>query len=134
MENRPYFIAADVACNVGIALIAVAISTLVFGGNIGMLAGMVGGMLIGMILGLLLGFGILAPRFGIMEVIVPCMMSGMIGGMVGGMQDLSAAEILQWGCITGLGSLVAIYTLNAVFGGQQKLEPPPFDPPHAGTH
>lgn len=124
MENRPYFIAADVASNIGVAVIAVAVTTLALGGNVGMLAGMVGGMLIGMILGMFLGFGILAPLFGIMEVVVPCMLSGMIGGMVGGMQDLSFAEVLQWGSIAGLGSLVAIYTLNAVFGGQQKIDPP----------
>jgi hypothetical protein len=129
MENRPYFIAADVASNLGIALLATAISTLIFGGNIGMLAGMVGGMLIGMTIGMLIGFGVLARLFGIMEVLIPCMMSGMIGGMIGGMQDLSVGEILQWGCVAGLGSLVAIYTLNAVFGGPQKI-----DPPQSETH
>jgi len=104
MEKRPYFVAADVAGNVGIGLIAVAVSTLVFGGNIGMLPGMLGGMLIGMIIGMLLGFGVLAPLFGIMEVVVPCMMSGMVGGMIGG---------------------------NEIVGGPQKVAP---HPPHKGDH
>jgi len=123
MEKRLYFIVGDVLANIIVATLALAASSALIGGNLGMVPGMFVGMFIGMLVALIISMGVLAPLLGIMEILMPCMLGGMIAGMWGGMWDLSAAQIWQWGVATGLGTLVFIYVINALLTGPQKVDP-----------
>ena len=121
METRWYFILGDIAANCLVAIAAVALTSLLVGGALGMIPGMIVGMLLGMAVALVIGMGFLAPLLGVMEVISPCMLSGMAGGMFGAMFDLSGMQILQWGAATGVAMLAIVYLLNALLSGPQRL-------------
>lgn len=121
METRWYFIVGDIAANILVATAAVALSSWLIGGGIGMVPGMLIGMLLGMAVGMFLGFGFLSPLLGVMEVASPCMLSGMFGGMWGGMWSLDGGEILQWGAATGIIVLAIVYALNAAMSGPQQI-------------
>ena len=122
METRWYFVLGDLCANILVATVAVAVSTWLVGGSLGMLPGMLIGMLIGMALALFPFFGLLSVVLGVMEVMTPCMLSGMLGGMFGGMWALTGAEIWQWGSGTGITVVAVVYALNAAVSGQQELE------------
>ena len=122
METRWYFIVGDLAANILVATVAVALTSWLIGGSLGMLPGMIVGMLLGMAIALVIGMGLLAPLLGVMEVISPCMLSGMLGGMFGAMWNPAGSQILQWGANTGFAVLVIIYAINAVLSGSQMLE------------
>jgi hypothetical protein len=121
METRPQFILGDLAANILVATAAVACSTWLIGGELGMLPGMLVGMLLGMAIALILSMGLLAPLLGIMEVMSPCMLGGMLGGMCGGMWALTGSEILFSGSATGTSVITAVYLLNAILSGPQKV-------------
>ncbi len=125
METRWYFILGDLAANILVACAAVALSSWLIGGSLGMLPGMIIGMLFGMVIGLVIGMGCLTVFLGVMEVATPCMLSGMFGGMWGGMWSLAGAEVLQWGAATGVITLTAVYVLNAFVSGPQKIDSSP---------
>jgi len=122
MEKRFLFVIGDLFANVLVATVAVALTTWLIGGSLGMFPGMLLGMLIGMAIALPLGLAVLTPILGVMEILTPCMLSGMFGGMWGGMWPLTGAEILQWGAGTGIAVIVIIYILNALMTGPQKIE------------
>jgi len=124
MEKRLFFVVGDLLSNVLIATVAIAVTTLLIGGRLGMAVGMIIGMVVGMLIATAIGMGFIARRLGIMEVVMPACLSGMLGGMWGGMWSLSVVETLQWGLITGTGVMVAVYLLNALISGPQKLDGP----------
>ncbi len=121
MEKRLFFIVGDLLSNILVATVATGITTLLIGGALGMLPGMIIGMVVGMVIATGLGMGLLARRLGIMEVVMPCCMSGMLGGMWGGMWSLGIVETLQWGITTGTGVIAAVYLLNLLLTGPQRL-------------
>jgi len=122
MENRLKFIAGDIGANVLIATLCLGVTTFLIGGSWGMLPGMLAGMLLGMFIALMLSMGWLVRVLGIMEIITPCMLSGMFAGMFGGMWALGFTDVLKLGTAIGLVTLAAIYALNAVMTGPQRLE------------
>jgi hypothetical protein len=117
MEKRPYFVIGDLLANAFIATVSVALTAWLLGGA----WGMVPGMLLGMIIALPLSLIPVAPFFGAMEILTPCMLSGMLGGMWGGMWPLAGVTIFYWGVGTGCAVIVVIYTLNAVMSGPQTI-------------
>ncbi|GMR23384.1 MAG: hypothetical protein BMS9Abin37_1805 [Acidobacteriota bacterium] len=121
MEKRLYFVIGDLFANAFVATVAVAMTAWLIGGSWGMIPGMLVGMVIGSVIAVLLSLGPLAPMFGFMEVIAPCMLSGMLGGMWGGMWPLAGAATLRWGTGTGLVVIVLVYALNALMTGPQKI-------------
>ena len=54
------FVLGDFAANIVIATVAVAVTTLLIGGGLGMVTGMVAGMLIGMVIDMFVGLGLLS--------------------------------------------------------------------------
>jgi hypothetical protein len=122
MEKRLYFIVGDVFANIAVATLALAASSALIGGGLGMLPGMIVGMFIGMLVALIFSMGVLAPLLGVMEILMPCMLGGMLAGMCGGMWELSTAQIIKWGAVTGLGMLLFIYVMNALLSGPQKID------------
>ncbi len=121
METRLFFVVGDLLSNILVATVATGVTTLLLGGALGMLPGMVLGMVIGMVIATGLGMGLLARRLGIMEIVMPCCMSGMLGGMWGGMRSFGVVETLQWGVTTGVAVVAAIYLLNLLLTGPQRL-------------
>lgn len=121
MEKRLYFVIGDLVANALVATAAVAFTAWLIGGAWGMIPGMLVGMVLGMVIALPLTLAFLFPILGVMEVMAPCMLSGMLGGMWGGMWPLAGGEILTWGIGTGVAVVVAIYGMNVVMTGPQKI-------------
>ncbi|NQV47792.1 MAG: hypothetical protein HQ504_08425 [Rhodospirillaceae bacterium] len=120
MEKRPYFIFGDL---VAAMLSGVASGGLVWWalpGGWWMVPAMFIGMALGMVVALLVGF-LLAPFFGLFELMAPAMLSGMAAGMVIPMRGADALSLIQVACTgvtVGIIGCVLAYLLQDRLHGQ----------------